>query len=162
MAIELKKAEKTFVDISLAFLPSPVTNDLTVLRDERAIINAVTNLIMFIPQEVPFDRDTGSYTQRFLFDPLDDATAILLENEIRRAITFGEPRVTFDMVNDFYDDVSTLDTIIDREGQIYNENQLGVFVEPQPEKNNFQVNVKFRIVGTNNIIRVQRILTPTR
>ena len=162
MAIELTKTEKTFVDISLAFLPSPVTNDITVLKNERAIINAVTNLIMFLPQQVPFNRDVGSYTQRFLFDPMDDATAVLLENEIKRAITFGEPRVTFTKKDDLYDDTSTLDNIYDNNGQVFNQNQLGVFVEPQPEQNQFVVNVKFRIVGTNNIIRVQRILTPTR
>ena len=38
--IELTRRSKTYVDVSLSFVPSPVTNDITVLTNERAIQSA--------------------------------------------------------------------------------------------------------------------------
>ena len=37
--IELTKDDKTYVDVSLSFKPSPVTNDITLLKNENAINN---------------------------------------------------------------------------------------------------------------------------
>ena len=157
--IDLKQKTKAYVDVSLAFKPSPVTNDITLLRDEIAINNSIKNIIMFLPSEVPFLPDIGSTTQRYLFDIADEATAGLLSSEIERAILFCEPRVTFlnedpDMGTDYVNGSE-----IDR--SLYGE-QLGVFVSIRPDQNVFQVTVKYRIVGEERVFRIQQILTPTR
>ena len=161
--IELSRKSKTYKDVSLAFTPSPITNDITVLTNERAINNSIKNIIMFLPTEVPFMAEVGSLTQRYLFDIIDEATSGLLATEIRRAILFNEPRVTFKPHNpefsysaEFRNSSPT--GIADR----FFQDELGVFVESQPDQNQFAVTVKYRIIGDEEIFRVQEILTPTR
>ena len=94
--IKLDKKDKTYIDLSLAFKPSPLTSDITALKNERAINNSIKNIVMFLPSEVPFNRDIGSNATRYLFELVDEASAGLLSQEIERAILFCEPRVTFD------------------------------------------------------------------
>tara|TARA_R100000697_G_scaffold114034_1_gene132727 strand:+ start:551 stop:1054 length:504 start_codon:yes stop_codon:yes gene_type:complete len=154
--IELSRRVKTYVDLSLSFKPSPVTNDITVIRNEQAINNAIKNIIMFLPSEVPFLPDVGSTTQRYLFDVADEATAGLLSSEIERAILFCEPRVTFSLQDS---DLEYSASAID---DVYFDDRLGVFVQIQPDQNNFVVTVKYRIVGEERVFKVQQILTPTR
>ena len=49
MAIQRKS--RAFKDISLSFSPHPVTKDLPVLSNERAIARSVRNLVETIPSE---------------------------------------------------------------------------------------------------------------
>ena len=160
---ELKKKTKTYIDISLAFEPSPLTDDITTLLDTRAINNAVKNVIMFLPGEVPFNRDIGSTTQRYLFDLADDATSTLLADEIERAVLFCEPRVSFDPPRpDELTGGSYMSDTPRVAGELFFQDDLGVTVVPLIDGNGYEVTVKYRITGTNDIIRVQEILTPTR
>ena len=123
MAIRLTKKDKSYVDISLAFTPSPVTGDLTVIRNERAINSAVKNIIMTAPGEVVFNRNFGSSASTYLFDFIDDGTAGLINIEIRRAIEFNEPRVT---LND-------------------------VYVEARPDQHQFMLRVDYTITGFDRL-----------
>lgn len=134
MAIKLKKIDKTFVDVSLAFEPNPLTGDITLLLNERAINNAIKNLIMIIPSEVPFDRDIGSTVREYMFDNIDMATSGLIKNEVRRAIRYAEPRVEL----------------------------LDAIVEPRPDENHFMITVVYKIVGYEQTFTVGQILEPTR
>jgi len=161
--IELSRKIKTYVDVSLAFKPSPVTNDITLLTNENAINNSIKNIIMFLPTEVPFNADIGSTTQKYLFDVMDEATAGLLATEIRRAIVFCEPRVTFSAIDPSQVDVSDFyKGKVSRPGELPFQDDLGVYVDVRPDQNEFAVTVKYRIVGGEQIFRVQEILTPTR
>jgi len=134
MAIQLKRKDKTFIDVSLAFEPNPITSDLTVLLDDRAINNAMKNLILIAPSEVPFDRDIGSNVREYLFDLIDPGTAGLLQVEIERTIKFGEPRVELQ----------------------------SIIVDPRPDENHFMVTVIYKIIGFEQIFTVNQILQPTR
>ena len=91
MAIELRREQKEFRDISLTFNPNPVTGDLTILRDERAINNAVKNCILTSVNEVPFSQDFGSIIPELLFEFIDDITGTQIEDEIARTIKYNEP-----------------------------------------------------------------------
>lgn len=132
--IEASRKLKKFIDISLAFTPNPVTGDLSVLKDERAINNSIKNIVLTIPGEVPFNRDMGSKVNDYLFDLVDDGTAGTLMLEIRRAIAFNEPRA---------EDVE-------------------VYVEAQPDQNQFAVRVEYKIVGYEQVFLFDQILRPTR
>ena len=158
--IELKKKDKTYIDISLAFAPSPVTNDLTLLVNERAINNSIKNIVMTLPGEVAFFRDFGSRTNEYLFDFIDDISAGLLEQEIERAIKFCEPRVSFDVVpsNAPYSK-KNLDSA---QAFSFGKDYLGVSVNAKPDQNEYEVTVKYRIVGGEQIFRAAMLLTPTR
>tara|TARA_R110002012_G_scaffold209034_1_gene379386 strand:+ start:1045 stop:1449 length:405 start_codon:yes stop_codon:yes gene_type:complete len=134
MAVQLIKTSKDFVDVSLSFEPSAITGDLTVLRNERAINNAIKNIIYMYPLEVPFQRDIGSRVGDYLFDLIDEGTAGLLTLEIKRTIRYNEPRV------DIQD----------------------VVVTPRPDQNEFSCRVDYKIVGYEQVFRIEEILTPTR
>lgn len=159
--IPITRKTKTFIDVSLSFNPSPVTDDITLLTNESAINNAIKNIVMFLPTEVPFDPTIGSYAQRYLFDIVDDINGGLLQDEIRRAILFCEPRVTFKQLNPDDGGVGYGGNFNLPAGLPVQDN-LGVFVEAQPDQNSFAVTVRYRIVGSEKIFKIQEILTPTR
>ena len=131
--IELRKRLKNFVDISLSFEPNPITGDLTVLKNERAISNSIKNIVLTVPSEVPFNHDMGSQVNDYLFELYDEGTAGLLELEIDRSIRFNEPRAEIQDIQ----------------------------VDPQPDRNQFHVAVRYKIVGYEEIFEVSQILTPT-
>ena len=132
--VRLSKRDKTYIDISLAFEPNALTGDITTLRDTRAIDNSLKNIIMTMPLEVPFNPEFGSQVTEFMFDPVDFGTSGLLELDIERAIKFNEPRVE----------------VID------------VRVAPYDSQNLYEVDIEYKIVGTEQIYVVSQILTATR
>lgn len=134
MSVSLTRKIKTYVDISLDFSPHPLTGDLTTIKDQRSINNAIKNILMISPNEVPFQRDMGSTISSLMFEMCDEATAQLLDIEIRRAIKFNESRVEIE----------------------------DVIVEPYPEQNEFRITVRYKIVGSNEVITYTHILHPTR
>ena len=44
----------------------------------------------------------------------------------------------------------------------FGRDSLGVFVDAKPEQNEYEVTVKYRIVGGETIYRTSVLLTPTR
>ena len=134
MTIQLTRKIKAFVDISLAFEPNPVTGDLSVLTNERAITNSIKNLVQTIPGEAAFNYQVGSSVRSYLFEIIDAGTAGLIRNEVEATITANEPRAR----------------VID------------VVVEPRPAQQQFMVSVTYEIVGYDQIINVDFILEPTR
>ena len=130
-----QRLSRSFKDISLSFDPHPVTNDLPVLRNERAISRSVRNLVQTIPGERFFNPVLGSQVRRLLFDFIDVATADSIEDEILTTISNFEPRV----------------------------NNVQVQVEPRPDRNNFNVTVFFDIIGQSLPSQTfSFILEPTR
>jgi len=161
--VQLTKRDKTYIDLSLAFKPSPLTDDITLLKNERSINNSIKNIIMFLPSEVPFNRDIGSNATKFLFELVDEATSALLQEEIERAIIFCEPRVTFTNPTQKELDLNAYssDEFLAK-GDLFNQDDLGVSVNADVDGNAYEVTVKYRIVGSLKRISVQQILTPTR
>jgi len=114
-----KRVSRAFKDISFSFDPHPVTKDLPVLINERAIVRSVRNLVETIPTERFFNSDLGSDIRRSLFEFVDVGTARIVQDQITETIQFYEDRV---------------------------EN-IEVQVDPRPDNNSFDVNVFFDIVG---------------
>ena len=113
------RVSRAFKDISLSFKPHPVTKDLPVLVNERAIARSVRNLVETIPTERFFNPDLGSNVRSSLFDFVDFGTASIIEEQIIETILNYEPRAA----------------------------NLNVSVEPRPDDNSFEVTVAFDIVG---------------
>lgn len=113
------RISRSFKDISLSFVPHPVTKDLPVLLNENAIIRSVRNLVETIPGERFFNQYLGSEVRSSLFDFVDYGTASVIQNEIKDTISNFEPRV----------------------------NNVTVNVNPQPDLNAFEVTVGFEIIG---------------
>ena len=110
---------RAFKDISLSFSPHPVTKDLPVLTNERAIARAVRNLVDTIPTERFFNPLIGTNVRGSLFQPYSRETLTTIEDQIRDTITNFEPRV----------------------------GNVQIEASSQPDDNTFSVKVIFDIVG---------------
>ena len=113
------RISRSFKDISLDFEnPHPVTNDLAVLKNERAITRSVRNIVETIPTEKFFNSLFGSDVYRSLFDFVDFGTATIIQDQIKTSLENFEPRI----------------------------NNVRVEVDPRPDDNNFEVTLIFDII----------------
>ena len=110
---------RAFKDISLSFSPHPVTKDLPVLTNERAIARAVRNLVETIPTERFFNPLIGTNVRGSLFQPYSRETLTTIEDQIKDTIGNFEPRV----------------------------GNVQIEASSQPDDNTFSVKVIFDIVG---------------
>ena len=133
--MSILRKSRSFKDISLSFSPHPVTKDLPVLANERAIVRSVRNLVETIPTERFFESLLGTDIRGSLFENYTRNTVMIIEDQIRSTVSNFEPRVA----------------------------NLGVEVSSQPDINSLEVTVIFDIVGLQ--VPTQSftfILEPTR
>ena len=129
------RKSKAFKDISLSFDPHPVTKDLPVIANERAIVRSVRNLVETIPTERFFDSNLGTNIRELLFENMTASSVMIIEDMVRNTIRNYEPRV----------------------------GDIGVEVDAVPDDNSVNVRVLFEIIGLE--VPVQSfsfILEPTR
>jgi phage baseplate assembly protein W len=117
--MSITRISRSFRDISLSFDPHPVTKDVPALINERAIMRSIRNLVQTIPTERFFNLEIGSDIRRSLFEFVDFGTASIIKDQILNTISNFEPRV----------------------------NNVQVEVNPNPDRNEFEVTVVFNIIG---------------
>ena len=117
MAIQRKS--RAFKDISLSFTPHPVTKDLPILANERAIVRSVRNLVETIPTERFFDSSIGTDIRDSLFENFERSTVMIIEDQVREVLDNFEPRVS----------------------------DVGIKVDADPDSNEFEDTGFFEIVG---------------
>ncbi len=110
---DVNRISRSFKDISLSFLPHPVTGDIGVLKNERAIKQSVRNIVETIPGEKFFAPLFGSNVRGQLFENANYAAAFAIEEQILFALQNYEPRID--------DIVVKVDLFLD-------QNELGVGV----------------------------------
>ncbi len=129
------KISRAFKDISLSFTKHPVTNDVTVLKNEDAIKKSVVNLCRTRINERFFNDLLGTSIEDSLFETNLDDIASFLEREITVLLQNFEPRITL----------------------------TGVIVESLVDSYELQIRVEYEITGlpfpTQNI---EFLLQPTR
>jgi phage baseplate assembly protein W len=130
----MARTTRKFTDIDAAFLPHPVTGDLFIKVDDRAIKFAVKSLVLTSNYERLFHSEIGTPVKRLLFDNMDDMFIISMTESITQVITNYEPRV----------DV------------------LAVDVEPRPDNNSVYISITFRIKNTETPLNVGVTLERTR
>ena len=91
--MSIKRVSRSFKDISLSFEPHPVTKDLAILKNERAISRSIRNIVETIPSERYFDPDFGSDVRSSLFENIDFGIIGVVESQILESIANYEPRV---------------------------------------------------------------------
>ena len=89
----VKRTSQAFKDISLSFTPHPVTKDLTVLNNERAIVRSVRNLVETIPTERFFNSSLGTDVRASLFENFYPTIKTVIKDQIIETIERYEPRV---------------------------------------------------------------------
>jgi len=88
-----------FKDISMSFQDNPLTNDLIALKNEKAIVQAVKNLVLTDPGERLYRPDLGTGLSSSLFDLIDVISAAQIADYIESTIKNYEPRVILTNVN---------------------------------------------------------------
>ena len=89
----VQRTSQSFKDISLAFKPHPVTKDIPVLKNERAIVRSVRNLVETIPTERFFNSNLGTDIRASLFENFYPTLTKVIEDQINETIMIYEPRV---------------------------------------------------------------------
>ena len=87
------KISRAFKDISLSFTKHPVTNDVTVLKNEDAIKKSVVNLCRTRINERFFNDLLGTSIEDSLFETNLNDIASFLEREITVLLSNHEPRI---------------------------------------------------------------------
>ena len=93
------KISRAFKDISLSFTRHPVTNDITVLKNEDAIKKSVMNLCRTSINERFFNPLIGTRIGQSLFEINDPDIAEFLERDIENTLNNYEPRIKVKSVN---------------------------------------------------------------
>ena len=93
------KISRGFKDISLSFTRHPVTNDITVLKNEDAIKKSVMNLCRTSINERFFNPLIGTRIGESLFEINDPDIAEFLEQDIENTLYNYEPRIKVKSVN---------------------------------------------------------------
>ena len=117
--MSITRKSRAFKDISLSFSPHPVTKDLPVLTNERAIVRSVRNLVETIPTERFFNSLLGTDIRGSLFENFSRTTVNVIEDQIRDSVRNFEPRVR----------------------------NIGIEVTSFPDDNTFEIKVLFDIKG---------------
>jgi len=128
----ITRISRAFKDISLSFEPHPVTKDLPILKNERAIIRSVRNIVETIPTERFFNPDFGSDVRSSLFGIIDFATSSIIEDQIKTSITLYEPRVENVQVNvnpEYDDNALEVTVIFDIIGQDFPTQEFTFILE---------------------------------
>ena len=115
----VERVNSGFKDLSMTFQANPINYDLIALKNETAIARSIRNLVLTYPGERFFNENLGSKVSRSLFENIDDISASVIKDEIENTIRNYEPRV----------------------------NLIGTDVSPDYDNNNFNVTVKYEIVG---------------
>lgn len=90
--------QQSFKDLKVTFNPHPINGDLQVTKDEAAIKQSITNLLLTNPGERLFDSQIGSGISALLFGQLDFAVAGLVADEIKRTLSKYEPRISLEAI----------------------------------------------------------------
>ena len=131
----VERVSKGFKDISTSFQVNPLTYDLIAIKNETAIARSIRNLVLTYQGERFFNPILGSKVSRLLFENVDEITASAIQEEIKTTINNFEPRV----------------------------NLLSVDVSPDYDNGEFNVTVRYEIVGIDVLPQqLSFALQPTR
>tara|TARA_B100000902_G_C26828690_1_gene677638 strand:- start:202 stop:600 length:399 start_codon:yes stop_codon:yes gene_type:complete len=118
-----------FKDISISLGMNPVTNDVLTITDEASVKRSLYNIVMTRKGERFFKPDLGSNVADLLFEPLDSATASLLQEEIEYVIIKYEPRI----------------------------NLIRCDVEANYDSNGFDCAISFEIIGIDSDVQIRDV-----
>jgi phage baseplate assembly protein W len=89
---------KIYSDIDFTFTKKPVTGDVALSFDNKAVIRSIRNLLSTRKYERPFDPELGSNIDALLFENFSPLIASLIEREVTDTINNYEPRALLDSV----------------------------------------------------------------
>ena len=106
-----------FVDLDLNFTKNPITGDVSIFRDEQAVLASIKNIVFTAQGEKKFNPFFGGSLRSLLFEPIDPTTTLRIEDGLSRSIENFEPRARI----------------------------LSLVVTPQPSQNAYTVKLSFTL-----------------
>jgi len=121
-------------DLDFHFDINPITNDVPVVVDVKAIKQSVLNILLTNHGERPFKPTFGANLRSYLFEPIDNVTIVLIANQIKEAITNWEPRVR----------------VVD------------IKVSSKADRNAIDISAEIKIIGTGDVVTIETSLERIR
>jgi phage baseplate assembly protein W len=94
------------------------TRDIPTLSNEQAVKESISNILLTELGTKLFDPEYGVNLERYLFEPIDDMTAMLMSSDIESAIYKFETRV----------------------------DQLSVTITPMEDDNTYIIDIAFNVI----------------
>ena len=129
-----KRATRIYKDLDLDFGRNTVTNDVNKLTDVEAVKRSVRNLINTNHFERPFHPEIGGNVRALLFENITPLTALNLQRKIEEVLTNFEPRARVTQI----------------------------IANPDIDRNGYQLEIKFYVIGIQNPITVETFLERLR
>ena len=128
------RSNRAYSDLNLNFNKNPATKDVAKLKDVEAVKRAVRNLILTNRFERPFHPEIGSDIRSLLFENMTPVVEVLLKDRIKETIDVYEPRA----------DVTD------------------IIVSGDSDRNEYRVQIEFRVLNVPNPIVVTEFLQRLR
>lgn len=130
----LQKTNVVYQDFWPAFLFNNSTNDLSLIKNEESVKQAIVNLMQTRIGEKPFNPSYGSEINKLLFENFSPQTTAVLIELIKSAIENYEPRARL----------------------------LNVIASPREEDNAYGVTIVFSVINKTEPITLEFLLNRTR
>lgn len=85
--------QRSYADLDAALYFNPMTEDLALKTNQRAIAFSVKNLILTMNGERPFNHNIGTPIRRLLFELFGPVLDIVLRKLIAQVLSTYEPRI---------------------------------------------------------------------
>ena len=129
--------KRGWADLDLALVPNIVGDkhgDIIPLKDNKAVKNAVKNLLQSNFYDRPFQSTLGANLRGLLFEPNDAITRIAMRENIREVLTVYEPRISLQ----------------------------GLYIEEASQGNSYKITVEFQIKESSALAEVEIVLRRLR
>ena len=90
--------QKIYSDIDLTFNKQPTSKDVSIVYDDRAVINSVRNLLLTNHYDRLWQPSLGSNITGLLFENISPVMETAIQKEIENTIKNFEPRVTISTI----------------------------------------------------------------
>lgn len=98
MANETLKISRLYKDLDLSFTANPVTGDVSKKLDVNAVKQSLNILMKTNFYERPFEPEKGANLRGYLFEPMSNLLAGLIQNTIKNIIETYEPRARIETI----------------------------------------------------------------
>ena len=129
-----KRSTRIYKDLDLDFGRNTVTNDVNRLTDVEAVKRSVRNLINTNHFERPFHPEIGGNVRALLFENMTPLTALNLQRKIEEVLSNFEPRAKITQI----------------------------IADPDIDRNGYNLEIKFYVIGIQNPITVETFLERLR
>lgn len=99
MANETLKISRLYKDLDLSFTANPVTGDVAKKIDVNAVKQSLNILMQTNYYERPFEPEKGANLRGYLFEPMSNLVAGLIQNTIKNMIESYEPRAKIESIS---------------------------------------------------------------